>query len=86
MAADARRHWSEDDALADEIELYGELVVAASESDSELTLPQIDRVLGVEADGDDEAPRSRDGAGEVVDVRDPAAAPHDVPQEQVTPR
>jgi hypothetical protein len=43
-----RRHWAEDDDLADEIELYGELVVAASESDDQLSLPQIDRVLGVD--------------------------------------
>ncbi|GAB2683927.1 hypothetical protein [Thalassiella azotivora] len=50
-----RRHWAEDDALADEIELYGELVVAASESEDQLSLPQIDRVLGVDAAAGDQA-------------------------------
>lgn len=37
-----------DNELADEIEMYGELVVAASESDRELSLFEIDRALGVE--------------------------------------
>jgi hypothetical protein len=59
MEAGARRHWSEDDDLADEIELYGELVVAASESERDLTLPQIDKVLGVDQ-------CSQCGAGEPV--------------------
>ncbi len=36
-----------DDELADEIELYGELVVVASESDRDLSLPEIDAALGV---------------------------------------
>lgn len=36
-----------DHALADEIVLYGDLVVAASESDRDLSLPEIDEVLGV---------------------------------------
>lgn len=36
-----------DDDLAAEIEMYGELVVAASEAEGELTQPQIDRLLGV---------------------------------------
>lgn len=48
MEAGTRRHWTDDNVLADEIELYGELVVAASESERDLTLPQIDRVLGVD--------------------------------------
>jgi hypothetical protein len=49
MGGDApRRHWADDGDLADEIELYGDLVVAASESDEHLTQRQIDRVLGVE--------------------------------------
>lgn len=39
-----------DDELADEIELYGDLVVAASEAEGDLTQPQIDRLLGVELD------------------------------------
>lgn len=37
-----------DNELADEIELYGELVVAASESDRELSPHEIDQALGVE--------------------------------------
>lgn len=36
-----------DDDLASEIELYGEMVVAASESDGPLTLPEIDELLGI---------------------------------------
>lgn len=36
-----------DHALADEIVLYGDLVVAASESDRDLSLLEIDEVLGV---------------------------------------
>jgi len=43
----SRRHWADDGELAEEIELYGELVVAASESE-ELTQREIDRVLGVD--------------------------------------
>ena len=43
----SRGHWTDDDDLAAEIELYGELVVAASESDRNLTLPEIDRILKV---------------------------------------
>jgi hypothetical protein len=37
-----------DDALQDEIELVGELVVAASASDGPLTDDEIDKVLGVD--------------------------------------
>ncbi len=37
----------DDDALAEEIELYGDLVVAASESDEVLPWAEIDRLLGV---------------------------------------
>jgi hypothetical protein len=37
----------DDDALAEEIELYGDLVVAASESDVALSTAEIDRLLGV---------------------------------------
>ena len=44
------RHLADTD-LADEIELYGELVVAASESQRDLSLPEIDEVLGVRDDG-----------------------------------
>lgn len=37
-----------DDVLAEEIELYGDLVVAASEDEGDLTQERIDRALGVE--------------------------------------
>ena len=65
------RSWAEDGELATEIELYGDLVVAASESESELTMPQIDRVLGV--DGAEVAEESggdagTDGAGATIHV------------------
>ncbi|WP_432574227.1 hypothetical protein [Kineococcus sp. SYSU DK005] len=40
-----------DDVLAEEIELYADVVVAASESDGPLADSDLDRVLGV-----DEAP------------------------------
>jgi hypothetical protein len=40
----------EDPLVLDEIELYGELVIAASASDEPLSQDQIDRVLGVRAD------------------------------------
>ena len=38
-----------DDALADEIELYGAVVVAASEKEGRLTPAEIDEALGVPA-------------------------------------
>ncbi len=41
-------------ALA-EIELYGELVIAASASDQPLSSDEIDRILGLERAGDGEA-------------------------------
>ncbi|WP_337059815.1 hypothetical protein [Kineococcus sp. G2] len=37
-----------DDALAEEIELYADVVVAASESDGPLAESELDRVLGVD--------------------------------------
>jgi len=37
-----------DDALAEEIELYAEVVVAASESEGPLPEGELDRVLGVD--------------------------------------
>lgn len=37
----------EDPLVLDEIELYGELVIAASASDEPMSKDQIDRVLGV---------------------------------------
>ncbi|GAA2737786.1 hypothetical protein GCM10009867_26360 [Pedococcus aerophilus] len=47
-----------DDALQDEIELVGDLVVAASASERPLTDDEIDRALGIErgqCEGPDEA-------------------------------
>jgi hypothetical protein len=41
-------------ALA-EIELYGELVIAASASDQPLSSDEIDRILGLDRTGDGEA-------------------------------
>jgi hypothetical protein len=40
----------QDPLALDEIELYGELVIAASASEGPLTLEQIDRVLGLRND------------------------------------
>lgn len=42
----------EDPMVLDEIELYGELVIAASGSDQPLSQNAIDEVLGVEARGE----------------------------------
>ena len=39
----------EDPMVLDEIELYGELVIAASSSDDPLSQDQIDQVLGLRA-------------------------------------
>jgi len=69
MGGDApRRHWADDGELADEIELYGDLVVAASESDEELSQRQIDRVLGVDPEPTTaDSPNGVDaGTGEVA--------------------
>lgn len=51
MSELAGAHRIADDDLAAEIELYGELVVVASESDGPLTRIQLDRVLGLDARG-----------------------------------
>ncbi len=40
--------WADDGELAGEIELYGDLVVAASEADEALTSDEIDVALGLE--------------------------------------
>ncbi|WP_176819118.1 hypothetical protein [Quadrisphaera sp. DSM 44207] len=40
----------DDDELAEEIELYGDLVVAASEADEALPQEEIDRLLGIRRD------------------------------------
>lgn len=50
MSQDVREQrfgWSNDGDLADEIRIYGDLVVAASESDDTLTVTEIDAVLGL---------------------------------------
>jgi hypothetical protein len=44
----------QDPQVLDEIELYGELVIAASASDQPLSRDEIDRVLGLENDEADE--------------------------------
>ena len=54
-----------DDALQDEIELVGDLVVAATASDEPLTEDEIDRALGIER-GHESAPE------------DTSATPHHV--------
>jgi hypothetical protein len=41
----------EDPLVLDEIELYGELVIAASSSDEPLSQEQIDQVLGLRGSG-----------------------------------
>ena len=52
----------DDDALAEEIELYGDLVVAASEAGDVLPQAEIDRLLGIVADASETDPAdSRDG-------------------------
>lgn len=44
-----RTSWSDDGDLAEEIQLYGDLVVAASESERPLTPGEIDVALGLGA-------------------------------------
>ena len=44
----------QDPQVLDEIELYGELVIAASASEQPLSRDEIDRVLGLEHDEGDE--------------------------------
>jgi hypothetical protein len=44
----------QDPQVLDEIELYGELVIAASASEEPLSRDEIDRVLGLEHLEDDE--------------------------------
>jgi len=66
----------DDDVLAEEIELYGDLVVAATAADGALPQAAIDRVLGLDAVVDDDgdvADGARGGAGE-------DAGPPDGPQ------
>lgn len=42
----------QDPLVLDEIEMYGDLVIAASSSEHPLTQEEIDRVLGLEPDAD----------------------------------
>jgi hypothetical protein len=44
---DGRSLRLDDDELAEEIVLYGDLMVAASESEGDLTLREIDELLGL---------------------------------------
>jgi len=52
MAAEARGDNLTDDDLQSEIELVGDLVVAATSSDGPLPQAEIDRLLGVHPDED----------------------------------
>lgn len=47
--------WSDDDELAGEIELYGDLVVAATSQDEPMTPLEIDSALGLDDAADDRA-------------------------------
>jgi len=62
----------DDDVLAEEIELYGDLVVAATAANGALPQAAIDRVLGLDAVVvvDDVADGARGGAGEDADPPD----------------
>ncbi|WP_109775389.1 hypothetical protein [Quadrisphaera granulorum] len=54
----------DDDALAEEIELYGDLVVAASEAGDVLPQAEIDRLLGIAVSDAPESSSMLDTAGE----------------------
>lgn len=47
-----------DEPLAEEIELLGELVIAAAEAERVMTEPEIDEALGVSPDAEDPPPAS----------------------------
>lgn len=47
-SAAAAPEWAQDGELADEIVLYSEVMVAASESDDDLTQNEIDTALGLD--------------------------------------
>jgi hypothetical protein len=47
---DGRSPRLDDDELAEEITLYGDLMVAASEADGDLSLREIDELLGLDED------------------------------------
>jgi hypothetical protein len=51
-----------DDDLQSEIELVGDLVVAATSSDGPMRQEEIDRLLGVRHPGDKPKPRAKPGA------------------------
>jgi hypothetical protein len=63
----------DDDALAEEIELYGDLVVAASEAGDVLPQAEIDRLLGVDVSGDPADDRPADGGAASDQVSEGAA-------------
>lgn len=48
----AAQAWADDDELAGEIELYGDLVVAASSQEEPMTPLEIDNALGLDDDAD----------------------------------
>jgi hypothetical protein len=52
-----RETWADDDELAGEIELYGDLVVAASSQEEPLTSGEIDSALGLDEPAQDHAAR-----------------------------
>jgi hypothetical protein len=66
------------DAVAlDEIELYGNLMIAAAESDGPLSQDQIDEILGVRIRGDaaaEAATRAADTRAQPPAVDEPTAA------------
>ena len=49
--------WADDEDLAGEIELYGDLVVAASSQEEQMTPVEIDTALGLDEDVTDHAAR-----------------------------
>jgi hypothetical protein len=49
-----------DQPLADDIELLGEVVVAAAEADEVMTDPEVDEALGVSPEGQDPPRTSHD--------------------------
>ena len=49
--------WADDDELAGEIELYGDLVVAASSQEQPMTAVEIDSALGLDEAEPDHASR-----------------------------
>ena len=53
-----------DDALQGEIELVGDLVVAASSSEGPLTDEEIDAALGIDRDGSGQGPEAVEDGGQ----------------------